>query len=116
MGICRGTTPYIPLKIPIRLEDFAELWITFAQKNQGDKDYIQVFSITEDDIKIEELGEDFTRISVLLTQEQTLSLKSGIGVALQLRVLFNDSTSVATKVLFLSVKDILKDGVISDET
>lgn len=101
----RGTTPVLHFDVEGETFDDCTVWITLKQGNK------EVFSIK--DPEIEETDEG-CRISVRLSQEQTLALKPG-GVRAQIRYVNADGIADASEEKLLNVKDVLKDGVIKYE-
>lgn len=97
----RGTTPKLTFTIPFDTSTIAKLYITFFQKER---------------LRVEkELSEceiEGNKISVTLTQEDTLSFVSNAVVQIQIRALFTDGNAQASKIMEMTVKDVLKDGVI----
>lgn len=95
----RGTTPTITITTDIDLTSAINMFVTFKQNDRI------VFEKTLADVEI-------TSESVIcnLTQEDTLSLKSGI-VRFQIRATLGDS-KVASNVMTASVDKILKGGAI----
>lgn len=100
----RGTTPILYWELPFEsvLIKSAEILLKYNDANKG----ILIEKTLEDC----ELGE--TSISVKLTQEETLRLPAPTSVSVQLRVLLNDETSLATEPTTVKVKQLLKEGVI----
>lgn len=97
----RGTTPTHTFKTDIDLSDAAVIWLTYKVDGEIviDKEKSDLL-ITEDEI------------SFKLTQEETLALKKGTQVRIQIRARFEDGTAVASNIMEASVKEILKDGEI----
>lgn len=102
--ITRGTTPLIKIKVKnLSSISVEELWLTFVDQYKG-----IVIDLTKDDVAIDE---DY--ISVRLSQEQTLSIKSD-KVLWQLRLV--DTSGIAYSsgpARPIDINKILKDGVIS---
>lgn len=96
----RGTTPTFTFSLPIDTDQIAEAWITIKQANI-------LINKTLADCEVAE-----TSLSVTLSQEETLSLSSGFQTCIQLRVLLNSSTALATPIYTVDTQQILKDGVI----
>lgn len=95
----RGTTPTLTLTLSNEL-DFESYFVTFKQEG---------FTV------IEKTEETSTRegavITVQLTQEDTLRLKDGIAVEIQVRGKIGENT-YATKIKKLYPEAILKEGAI----
>lgn len=99
----RGTTPTLTFTLPFSLDGVKTCWITFAQNGS------ERFTV---DLSNECCEWEGDQITINMTQEQTLKLKSAISVSIQLRVLTNRAEALASDVITVPVKDILKDGVI----
>ncbi len=107
MQLTRGTTPTITLNIKdeIDLSQVTEVWIYFSQQNK---------------VKIDKTIEDVTidtannTITVLLSQDDTLGLKSGDAI-FQMRMLLQDETALASKDSKVTVNEVYKGGVITAE-
>lgn len=100
----RGTTPQ--LKVIVTGVDFtevAELWLTIGQNGRP------IVNKDLEDLTIED-----NTIYVTFTQEDTLALRACSSTYLQLRVLMNDGTAIATPVKKLNVNEIIKDGIIGE--
>ena len=95
----RGTTPVIKLTLPEEI-DWDVLYITFKQ---GDTNVLEK---TLSDVEI-----DGKTIYLLLTQAETLAFDRSNVVWVQLRGKVGD-TAYASKVMRVSVSDILKGGEI----
>lgn len=95
----RGTTPTLTLTLSNEL-DFESYFVTFKQEG---------FTV------IEKTEETSTRegavITVQLTQEDTLRLKDGIAVEIQVRGKIGEN-AYATKIKKVYPEAILKEGVI----
>lgn len=105
MEIIRGTTPTISINIldeDINFEDISVIWINIAQNG---KDVVD--KATEDI----EYDETYNQILVHLSQTDTLKLNPGSGL-LQLRILLNDDTALASKPIKFNVVGVLKEGYI----
>lgn len=100
----RGTTPTFQITVT-GLSDIEidVLWLTLKQDTT---------EITKDKNGVEIQGDV---ISAALTQEETLGFKVGAKVGIQLRALSTNNTAYASNIVYVDVKKILRDGVISDE-
>ena len=99
----RGTTPTFRLTFPIDIASIKAAYISFSQKD------LCVVEKTLDDCEIE--GSRVVRLK--LTQKDTLKFDEGI-VKCQARILLKDSNdAVATKIITLTIKGVLKEGVIA---
>lgn len=99
----RGTTPIITFNTDLDLSDMNKLYVTFSQEGKV---------IVEKDES--ELVIDGSNIIVSLSQEDTLkfSLDPRNTVFAQIRVKFNNNIAMASNILKLRVKEILKEGEI----
>lgn len=101
----RGTTPTITLESDF---DFTG-WYLYVTIVNGVK------SITfENDSLTMKRDNGKSLISFTLTQEQTLSFKSGTMCEVEIRA-YKDGAAVATDIESVSVDRILKDGVIGEK-
>lgn len=97
----RGTTPTLNFTLPFEVSIIEKLWITFSQSD------LEVFTLTNERCEMNE-----HTIKVTLTQEETLQFKSSALVEIQLRVLDNSDTAVASDIIRVPVQRILKGDVI----
>jgi len=105
----RGTTPTNTFTVTgVDLTD-AKIYLTYAQNGKT------LFEKTEDDLDVTvEAG--LSPVSTLvakLTQAETLQMSTGTMVRIQLRAIFSDGTTIATKIVEKPVGEILKDEEIS---
>lgn len=99
----RGTTP---THVFISCMDLSEVtveeaYITYSQNNEV------IFEKTFPDVEI-----DGKKISVKLTQEETLLLNDGESVEIQAALKFEDGTVVRSRIVRTDVGMILKDEAI----
>lgn len=110
----RGTTPRLTFKFNnnINLDAFDQIWVTLVATKGISK--VEV-TFDKDDLIIDTENQ---QIKVDLTQEQTLSFASHNRLQVQIRFFIDgDPTEAyATNIVYLVVNDILKDGVISNDT
>lgn len=99
--IYRGTTPTIKFKMPFKLDNLSLCYVSLSQNKKLliDKD---ISDCTVDD----------TTISVTLSQAETLSLRSGRDVEVQIRWKLVDDKAFASEAFVDTVEAILKDGEI----
>lgn len=104
----RGTTPNIIISINgVDLSDFTDIWVTFEQ------DYkVEITKKLSDNQII--VDAELKRVTVPLTQEDTLKFIANNLVHIQLRAITASGTAVASPIKSLSVEKILKEGVIND--
>lgn len=100
----RGTTPQLEVIVTgVDFTEVAELWLTIGQNGRP------IVNKDLEDLMIED-----NTIYVTFTQEDTLALRACSSTYLQLRVLMNDGTAIATPVKKLNVNEIIKDGIIGE--
>lgn len=100
----RGTTPTIVIESDFDFTDW-HLYVTIVNG---------VNSITfENDSLTVKRENGKSLISFTLTQEQTLSFKSGTMCEVEIRA-YKDGAAIATDIKSVSVDRILKDGVIGE--
>jgi hypothetical protein len=97
----RGTTPTLEFTIPFDTSLLAEAWVTFAQSGTVVLDK-----------QLSECQCDANKITVKLTQEETLQLKCNCLTEIQIRARTVDGNAVASEILTVSPDRILKDWVI----
>lgn len=97
----RGTTPTHIFETDIDLTDVEVMYITYTQHNKP------VLTKELDDITVEP-----DKVTVTLTQEDTLRFCSNDYVSIQIRARFPDDSAIASEVIETSVDAILKNGVI----
>lgn len=105
MEIIRGTTPTIEITVKSELDfdDIQQVWVYISQQNK---------------VKVDKLISDVTldsenkKISVLLSQEDTLALKSNSEALFQIRLLLTDETALATPAVKVKVIEVYKGGII----
>lgn len=108
----RGTTPTNTIETDIDLTG-ATIFVTYSQGGST------VFEKTGDDLTVETTtgddGNQVHTITTVLSQEDTLALKSDLKVRVQIRAVFENGCSVASEIMEMTVGEILKDGVIEYE-
>lgn len=97
----RGTTPRHIFNMPFDVSSIEEVRITYEQNGQ------KVLEKTENDCTMEG-----TKITVQLTQEETLKFEESRNVSLQLKVLTSAGDVMVTKVRKISCGRILNDEVL----
>ena len=101
----RGTTPSIAVNVTgVDFGDVTEIWLTLGQFGRP------VITKTITDLRIEN-----STIYADLTQEDTLKLRANSRTYLQIRVLLNDGTALASPVARLKVEQILQNGIMGVE-
>ncbi len=99
--IVRGTTPTLEFITPFDTDMIAAAQVTLSQNGVV--------------IHCKELGDcqcEEKRLTVDLTQEETLALSSEHKVKVQARVRLNTGKAMATEPFYETVEDVDKDGVI----
>lgn len=96
----RGTTPTLEFVLPFDTNLLAEAYVTLAQIG----DVVL-------DKPLSECTLDGDKMTVKLTQEDTLKLKTG-QVEIQIRAKTIDGDVIASDIILTSAQKILKDGVI----
>lgn len=100
MVTVRGTTPTITFRLPFQTDQIRKVEIYFAQE-------VFLFQKNTEDCSFEE-----NRITVTLSQEETLQLDEGLSLRLQVRIVFTNGAVGATRKLRTSVVGLLKEGMI----
>lgn len=97
----RGTTPTLEFTIPFDTSQLAEAFVTLSQNGTVVVDKPLNECICADN-----------KLSVHLTQEETLKLQDNDTTEVQLRARTIDGEAVASQIFRDSTDRILKDGVI----
>ena len=99
----RGSTPYLTATIKENIDYSAikTAWLTLWQNGN-----IVLDKITDD------LTINNNNISILLTQEDTLSFEAGVMAMIQLRLLTDTEIAYVSQKESIMVDGVLKDGVI----
>lgn len=97
----RGTTPTHTFRLSIETSSIIEVRITYVQLGKT------VIEKTEEDVRMGEKS-----ISLTLTQEESLEFRAGSEVEVQLKVLTNVGTVLASPVISLNVGKILNTEVL----
>ena len=100
----KGTTPTLHFNLPIDTSVIvsAEIVVEYVDSNKS----VTIVKTTDACT----IGENY--IETVLTQEETLQLPAPTTVNIQLRILTNDGTALATEIQKVSVKRLLKEDVI----
>lgn len=98
----RGTTPTHIFRLPIDTGTIKELRITYRQLGHT------VLEKTESDVETQEKTVQFT-----LTQEEALLFRASYKVDLQVKVLLADGSVMASKIMPVSVSEILNEEVLA---
>lgn len=97
----RGTTPTLEFTVPFETSLLAEAYVTLSQN-----DTVILNKVLED------CQCDERKLSVRLTQEETLKLDCNCNTEIQVRVRTTDGEALASNIIVVSTQRILKDGVI----
>lgn len=97
----RGTTPTHTFEIPYDTSTIKKVMVIYAQHDE------EVFHKDTEDCEMK--GRE---IRVTLSQRDTLRLCHLFNVQIQLRILLNDGTALASDVKVLSVQKCLNDEVL----
>lgn len=97
----RGTTPTLTFTLPFETNLISKCYVSFFQKER--------LRVEKELTNCDCVGKTIT---VKLTQSDTLSFVSNAVVKIQIRALLSDGNAVASKVMEMNVKDVLKDGEI----
>ena len=105
MEIIRGTTPtiVITIKNEMDLTLVQEVWVYIPQQKKVKIDK------KIDDVTIDA---EHNKITVKLSQNDTINLKANQDTLFQIRMLLDDDTAIATIAENISVEEIYKEGVI----
>ena len=90
------TTPYTA-------DQVTSGYITFTMRG----DVVLDIPVSDDSVVISD-----NAISLTLTQQQTLSFQSKATSLVQLRLVLDDGSAVASNIIKITIGDILKDGEI----
>lgn len=103
----RGTTPTLCFTLPFKTDTLSCAYVTFSKQgkvmNQGEC----IFEKT-----LDECCTDGNKLSVTLTQEETLKLDCTCNVEIQVRAKTKLGDALASNIITCDVGRILKDGVI----
>ena len=108
MQLIRGTTPTIVINVKsdIDLTAVTAIWVYISQQNKVKVDK----ELTDVTFNIQE-----KQILVTLSQEDTLELKADTDTLFQIRLLLSNGTALATLASKVTVKEVYKGGVITEE-
>lgn len=97
----RGTTPTLEFILPFDTRTIAEAYVTFAQNSEIVLDK-----------KMEECACDGEKLTLCLTQKDTLAFCVGKVIEIQLRVRTIDGEALASNIISTTAERIIKDGEI----
>jgi len=97
----RGTTPTLVFTLPFDVSVIKSAWITFSQNG------CEVLTVEGDRCEMTD-----TKMTVTLSQDETLLFTENCYAEIQIRVLTTYDTSLASDVMRTPVQRVLKGGVI----
>lgn len=97
----RGTTPTLIFNVDMDLTSAEELFITFRQDDRT------IVEKTKDECVVET-----DKITMYLTQEDTLAFSSASRIRVQIRARFDNGDAFASNIVDVRTREILKEGVI----
>lgn len=97
----RGTTAIHIFTFPFAVNMLTEVWITYSQRN--------VEILTK---QLAECEADGNKLTVHLTQEDTLLFQENCYTQIQIRCKDNGGNAIASNIIKDFTEKILKDGVI----
>lgn len=107
----RGTTPTHIFETDLDLRDASEIFLTYKQEGTSQKccnnPTNTVLTKEKADMEIEE-----DKVTVKLTQEETLMFSTKGKISIQFRVKFPDGAAVASNIVNANADTILREGVI----
>ena len=105
MQIIRGTTPTVTINVrsEIDLSQVTDIWVYIYQQNEI------IIDKQLTDVQIDAAAR---KITVNLSQEDTLNLKAGVGALFQVRLLLSGGIALATLATNVMIAEVYKDGII----
>ena len=105
MQIIRGTTPTITINVrsDIDLSQVADIWVYIYQQNE---------IVIDKQLADVQIDAENKKITVSLSQEDTLSLSAGVGALLQIRLLLSGGIALATLAANVMIGEVYKGGII----
>lgn len=97
----RGTTPTLEFSLPFDTSEIEEAFVTLSQND------VVVLDKALKDCKC-----DVRKLSVRLTQEETLKLSCDCKTDIQVRIRTKTGDALASDIVKVNTDRILKDGVI----
>ena len=106
MNFTRGTTPTIEITVKneIDFSQVLQVWVYISQMNKVKVDK-EITDVTFD--------QPNNKMTVTLSQEDTLALKAGEAL-FQIRLLLQDETALATIASKITINEVYKGGIISE--
>lgn len=97
-----GTTPTHVFNVDVDLREASEIWISYVQNRN-----LVLNKMLSDGIEVEE-----EKLTVTLTQEDTLRFRDSSPVKIQIRARFPDGSAIKSTVINTTSDECLKRGVI----
>lgn len=97
----RGTTPTHVFTLPIDVNTLEKIRVIYSQNGR------EIVTKTEGDCQL-----DGNKITVKLSQRETLGMKSTANVEIQLRVLTNGGDALASQIMSVTPVRCLSDEVL----
>lgn len=106
MNFTRGTTPTIEITVKneIDFSQVLQVWVYISQMNKVKVDK-EITDVTFD--------QPNNKMTVTLSQEDTLALKAGDAL-FQIRLLLQDETALATLATKITINEVYKGGIIGE--
>lgn len=107
----RGTTPnlYLELETDLDLANAKEIWLTVESQRS-------ILNKEKEDIEVRTTEDPGVQLLIAsLTQKDTLRLTEG-KAKVQVRILMNNGKAYSTDIAYIDVNQILRDGVITDDS
>lgn len=103
----RGTTPTLCFTVMTELDlsKVKQMWVTL-------QNLVYERTYSGDEVRIDDKQK---KVYVDMTQEETLSFSAG-KIDIQIRMLMDDDRAYATEIVTTTVDEVLKDGVIKDDS
>ena len=101
LNMVRGTTPTLEFTLPFSTELLAEAYVTLSQNKN-----VVV------DKPLGEMERNGNRLSVKLTQAETLLFDCAYKTEIQVRARTQEGEALASDIITVSTDRVLKDGVI----
>lgn len=97
----RGTTPTLEFTLPFDIDILEEAWVTLSQNK-----------VVVIDKELEHCTCENNKLTVRLTQEETLKLACDCYTEIQIRARTKEGDALASEIISVHTYRILKEGVI----
>lgn len=101
MGITRGATPTNTFRVHVDLTSAVVMYITYKQMGR---------TILEKDI--DEITIESDKLTVTMTQEESLKFIQNRPVEIQIRARLSDDSAHVSEIIRTTASELLKEGVI----